>query len=87
MLLTLSNSTQCLKELVFQINSLLLVLQKNYGRITQDEYDKKAIELKQRQYELNDKFFTFELKKPFDVLLNLQSCRNCSNWPGRGFEP
>ena len=62
MLLTLSNSTQCLKELVFQINSLLLILQKNYRRITQDKYNKKAIELKQRQYELNDKFFTFELK-------------------------
>jgi hypothetical protein len=25
------------------------------GRITQDEYDKKASDLKQRQYELNDK--------------------------------
>jgi len=26
----------------------------NYWWITQDEYDKKAIELKQRQYELNN---------------------------------
>ncbi|MCL4377918.1 MAG: hypothetical protein M1479_08640 [Actinobacteria bacterium] len=101
--------------------------------ITQDEYDKKAYELKQRQYELNDKLkrvieadesysiilinllnicsrapelfesskveqkrplinfllsnlklrgkkLEFELKKPFDVLVNI---KNCSNWLGR----
>ena len=28
----------------------------NIGGITQDEYDKKAIELKEKQYRLNDKF-------------------------------
>ena len=104
--------------------------------ITQDEYDKKAYELKQRQYELNDKLkrvieadenysitlislldicsrapelfesskveqkrklinfllsnlklrgktLEFELKKPFDVLINLQNCKNRSDWLGR----
>ena len=105
-------------------------------RITPDEYDKKAIELKQRQYELTDrlkriteadesysitlisllnicskapelfesskveqkrqlinfllsnlelrgKILEFELKKPFDVLVNLQNCKNRSEWLGR----
>ena len=103
--------------------------------ITQDEYDKKAYELKNRQYELNDKLkrvieadenylitlitllnicyrapelfesskveqkrqlinfllsnlrlrgktLEFELKKPFDVLVNLQNCKNRSEWLG-----
>jgi DNA invertase Pin-like site-specific DNA recombinase len=101
--------------------------------ITQDEYVKKASELKQRQLELNDKLkrviiadesysitlitllnicsrapelfesskveqkrqlinfllsnlklrgkiLEFELKKPFDVLVNLQNCKNRSEW-------
>jgi hypothetical protein len=104
-----------------------------HGRITQDEYDRKAYELKNRQYELNDKLkrvieadenysitliallnicsrapelfesskvkqkrqlinfllsnlelrgktLEFELKKPFDVLVNLQNCKNRSEW-------
>jgi len=107
------------------------------GRITQDEYDKKYQELKQRQYELNDKLkriieadenysntlisllnicsrapelfesskveqkrqlinfllsnlklrgknLEFELKKPFDVLINLQNCKNRSEWLPQG---
>ena len=105
--------------------------------ITQDEYDKKASELKQRQYELNDKLkrvieadesysitlitllnicsrapelfesskveqkrqlinfllsnlklrgktLEFELKKPFDALVNLQNCKNRSEWLPQG---
>jgi hypothetical protein len=104
-----------------------------HGRTTQNEYDKKAYELKNRQYELNDKLkrvievdenysitlitllnicsrapelfesskveqkrqfinfllsnlklrgktLEFELKKPFDVLVNLQNCKNGSEW-------
>ena len=106
------------------------------GRITQDEYDKKAYELKQFQYdlefklkqhteadekfgitinyllnlasrayelfesskveqkrqlinfllsnlELRGKTLEFELKKPFDVLVNLQNCKNRSVWLGK----
>ena len=104
--------------------------------ITQDEYDKKAIELREKQNELTDRINTlniseeeysltliklidislrayelfesseveqkrqiinfvftnlelrgktleFELKKPFDVLINLSNCQNRSNWLGR----
>ena len=104
--------------------------------ITQDEYDKKARELKEKQYKLTDrlksvteadenysltlisllnicsrapelfasskveqkrqlinfllsnlklrgKTLEFELKKPFDVLVNLQNCENRSVWLGR----
>ena len=36
-------------------SSLALEIAARYGGITQDEYDKKEYELKQRQYELNDK--------------------------------
>jgi len=106
------------------------------GRITQDIYDKKAYELKQKQYELENKLhkitqadeefsitliklldicsrayelfeiskveqkrqlinfvlsnlqlrgktLEFELKKPFDVLVNIQNCKNRSEWLGR----
>ncbi len=102
-------------------------------RITQDEYDKKARELKGRQYELADKLkkiteadeiytislisllnlcsrapelfksskveqkkalinfllsnlklrgkiLEFELKKPFDALVNIQNCKSRSEW-------
>ena len=112
-----------------EIDSVVAILQ----CIAQDEYDKKASELKQRQYELNDKLkrvieadesysitlitllnicsrapelfesskveqkrqlinfllsnlklrgkkLEFELKKPFDVLVNLQNCKNRSEW-------
>ena len=104
-----------------------------YGQITQDEYDKKAYELKQKQYEITDqlnkitqadkehsitliklldicsrayelfessrvdqkkqlinfllsnlrlrnKLLLFELKKPFDVFLNLKNIENNSIW-------
>ena len=110
--------------------------QRGFGGITQDEYEKNAYELKQRQYELNDKLqriiqadesysitlinllnicsrapelfenskveqkrqlinfllsnlrlrgkiLEFELKKPFDVLINLQNCENRSVWLAR----
>ncbi|MDP3011388.1 MAG: hypothetical protein Q8N27_01605 [Candidatus Hydromicrobium sp.] len=112
-----------------EIDSVVAILR----CIAQDEYDKKASELKQRQYELNDKLkrvieadesysitlinllnicyrapelfesskveqkrqfinfllsnlklrgktLEFELKKPFDVLVNLQNCKNRSEW-------
>ncbi len=102
-------------------------------RITQDKYDKKAYELKQRQYELNDKLkriieadenysmtlisllnicskvpelfnsskieqkrqlinfllsnlqlrgkkLEYKLKKPFDVLINLNNCQKRFMW-------
>ena len=33
--------------------------------------------------ELRGKILEFELKKPFDVLINLQNCENRSVWLGR----
>lgn len=42
----------------------------NNRRITQDEYDKKASELKQRQYELNDKLKrVIEADESYSIML------------------
>jgi len=51
--------------------------------ISKVEQKRQLINFVLSNLQLRGKTLEFELKKPFDVLVNIQNCKNRSEWLGR----
>ena len=80
--LKLKQHTEADEKFGITVNYLLNLASRAYQLFESSKVEQKRqlINFLLSNLKLRGKTLEFELKKPFDVLVNLQNCKNRSNW-------